>query len=153
MPNLQSNSELFQFKIGLSGTFWKKRPQFTIGVNDQILVRGQIEGDSNQIQFIEFSAELANEGEHALKIRLENKDDSDVVQNEDKSAIIQDMLLNIESIVIDDIVLDNLRWQHSEFHGDDLSRPVIPRCVNLGWNGTYIFKFTCPFYEWLFKNM
>ena len=78
---------------------------------------------------------------------------NDVVQTEDKSEILQDMLLNIESLEIDDIELGTIKWTASKFVGDDPARPVLEACVNLGWNGSYMLEFKTPYYLWLLENM
>ena len=78
-----------------------------------------------------------------------------VVQN---GEIVKDMLLNIDNITIDDISLGHLIWDAEYL----LDRPQIyqgkeidhlDRCVNLGWNGTYVLKFTSPFYIWLLEKL
>ena len=63
------------------------------------------------------------------------------------------MLLNIDSIEIDEIDISELKWSASEFVADDPNRPTLQECVNLGWNGSYQLKFTSPFYLWLLENM
>jgi hypothetical protein len=76
-----------------------------------------------------------------------------VVQNEDKSAIVKDMLLNVVSVEIDEIDIGHLLHSKSTFTGDDPTRPVLSNCVNLGWNGTWKLTFTSPFYIWLLENI
>ena len=102
-------------------------------------------------EYVEFECEIP-EGDNTLEIKLLNKEDSDTVQNEDKSAIVKDMLLNVESLEIDDIDLDSLKWTASKFVPVDTTKPTLESCVNLGWNGTYSLTFTSPFYLWLLEN-
>jgi hypothetical protein len=144
--------ENLHFKIGLSGTYWGKKPSYSILLNDQIITSGEITGESDEVLFVEFDSELA-EGDCTLKIRLENKTNADTVQNEDRTEIVKDMLLNIVSIEIDEIELGNLLYSLSEYTGDDPSRPVLKNCVNLGWNGTWCLPFTSPVYLWLLENI
>ena len=73
------DTETLHFKIGLAGTYWNKRPAYSILVNDKMLVSGQVKVDSGELFYIEFDCDL-DEGPASLKIRLENKDDSDVVK-------------------------------------------------------------------------
>jgi len=68
------------------------------------------------------------------------------------------MLLNIDDITIDDISLGNLLWSAEyvldhpqEYRGQTVAK--LDNCVNLGWNGTYILKFTSPFYIWLLEQL
>lgn len=150
-------TETLKFKVGVSGTYWDKKPHYTIWIDEQKLVDAHIKGRSNEVDYVEFEAALP-EGDHEFKVRLENKSDRDVEQD-GHGNIVNDMLLNIESIQIDDIDLGNLKWHASEFHadhpktvkGEDVS--VLTQCVNLGWNGTYKIKFTSPFYLWLLENL
>ena len=146
----QPETEILQFKIGLSGTFWDKQPNFSVLVNDVEYAKGTV---ASEVQYINFSAELVEKTDHELKIRLENKTDKDTVVGDDGN-IVKDMLLNIESIEIDDIELSQLKWSLSEFIPDDTTnRPVLTSCLNLGWNGTYILKFDSPYYLWLLEKL
>jgi len=147
------STEALNFKITLSGTFWEKRPKFSIWIDDTKIQDGEI--TSTEHQTIEFSQELA-EADHQLKIRLENKEDTDVVKN-DVGGIAKDMLLNIEDIMIDDISLGHQLWKATYypdekkiFNGNETES--LTGCVNLGWNGSYVISFSSPFYIWLLEN-
>jgi hypothetical protein len=147
-----SNLEQLKFRIGLSGTYWDKKPQYSIWVNDKKYAGGTTILPSDHIFYIEFQFDCAEESENFLKIRLENKEDSDTIENSEKTEILKDMLLNVHSIEIDDIAIDQLMWSESQFYPDNPDRPIIDQCVNLGWNGSYILKFTSPFYLWLLES-
>lgn len=147
-----SAQEKLHFKIGLAGTYWSKAPAYSISVNDVVIVTSQVTTPSEELFYIEFDSELS-EGPALLKIRLENKDWTDTVQNEDKTEILKDMLLNIKSVEIDELDLGNLIYTKTEFVGDDLARPVLTRCQDLGWNGAWILAFESPFYIWLLENI
>ena len=148
-----SSTEKLHFKVGLSGTYWKKVPVYSVLVNDlTIFTKNKITNPTDQVEYIEFDAEIAD-GPATLHIRLDNKDWTDTVQNDDKTEILKDMMLNIVSIEIDEISLGNLVYTKSIFVGDDTTRPDLDKCVNLGWNGTWTLKFTSPFYIWLLENI
>lgn len=147
-----ADTEKLHFKIGVGGTYWKKVPVYSILVNNQLIQTTEITSPSGEVDIIEFDAEL-DEGPATLKIRLENKDDTDVVQSADKTEILQDLLLNIKTVEIDEIDLGNLIFTKSEFVGDDSNRPVLDQCVDLGWNGTWTLPFEIPFYIWLLENI
>ena len=140
--------ETLSFKIGLNGTFFSNVPAYSILLDGVKHASGKV---ASTTEIIEFTAELEDDREHLLEIRLENKTIIDTVIDNDK--IVKDTLLNIDSIAIDDIELGELKWSMSEFVGDDPNRPILQRCVNLGWNGSYRLKFTSPFYLWLLENM
>jgi hypothetical protein len=144
--------EKLHFKISLSGTYWNKQPVYTILVNDKIVKTDTITAASDEVFVVEFDQELVS-GPAKLQIRLENKDNSDTVQNEDKTEILKDLLLNIVNLEIDDINLGILRYSKSQFVGDDPTRSVMNECVNLGWNGTWTLSFESPFYIWLLENL
>lgn len=148
---MSQSKETLKFRIGLSGTFWEKVPLFSILIDKQNYVSDFI--DSKETKYFEFTADLELDKTFTLRIRLENKTDSDTVQSEDKSEILKDMLLNIDHIEIDEIDIADLKWSHSEFVADDSARPTLKKCVNLGWNGSYELKFTTPFYLWLLESM
>ncbi len=154
--SLQPNKETLSFKIGLSGTYWDKKPQYAVLINDSKIASGLISEASDAIEYITFTCDLEEDTQHKLSIRLENKADEDTVKNPpvgDPFIIEKDMLLNIHSIEIDDINLENLIWSISEFIPEDNTRPILKNCINLGWNGTYVLNFTVPFYIWLLENM
>jgi hypothetical protein len=148
------SQEILHFEVVLSGTYWDKKPQFSVWLDDHVVVQSEIV-ESNIRQSIKFEREV-DEGSHQLKIRLENKTSQDTVLV--NSEMIKDMLLNIDDIIIDDISLGNLRWdaeyhldRPQEYNGNTITR--LDRCVNLGWNGTYVLNFSTPFYIWLLEKL
>jgi hypothetical protein len=157
-------TEILHFKIGLSGSSDKKHPEFSIKINDTQFVSGKLSSSKNQIEFFEFDAELA-EGECNLEIEFKNKSNFDTVLDADGN-IIEDLLLNIDSIEIDEINLGTLLWTASEYtpnypaeykivtkaQGKEL-KSTVTNCVNLGWNGKWVLPFTSPFYIWLLDNI
>lgn len=153
-----SAAEKLHFKLALSGTYWDKKPQYTILVDDQVMHTAEITAATDTVEYVEFDADLA-EGSHTLKIRLENKDFLDTVESEDKSTILKDMLLNLHSVDIDDINLGDLITSHSRFNIDQPFEyngqmyETILECTNMGMNGTYVLEFDTPFYIWLLENL
>jgi len=147
------HEENLSFQISLTGTFWDRRPQFSVWLDDHVVIQSEIASSAEQI--VSFERKVG-EGEHELKIRLENKTNSDtVIEN---GQVVKDMLLNIDDITIDDISLGNLLWsaeyvldRPQEYKGQIIDH--LDGCVNLGWNGTYILKFTSPFYVWLLEKL
>ena len=147
------NEEKLSFVVALSGTFWERRPQFSIWLDDHQVVASEIVSLAQQE--IKFERTI-DEGLHTLKIRLENKTNSDT--NIRNGEVIDDMLLNIDDITIDDISLGNLLWSAEyildhpqQYKGQTITK--LDNCVNLGWNGTYVLKFTSPFYIWLLEQL
>jgi hypothetical protein len=155
-------SETIYFKIGLSGTYWDKKPQYAILVDDKEYSNGFISKESNQIEYIEFDCEVEEDQSHVLKIRLDNKSIEDTVTDTtdpNNHVIVKDMLLNLISIEADDISLGNLAqmfgvFKFSEPH--DYPTPgstEIPHCINFGFNGVYELEFSSPFYLWLLDRI
>lgn len=147
--NLQQPKEKLHFKIGVSGSYWDKLPQFKFCINEAEIVSSVATTD---IQYFEFDAEVIQDQTFTLDIWLLNKTDSDTVLDAD-NKILKDMLLNIESIEVDGIDLEFLKWSESEFIPQDSTRPVLKNCVNLGWNGFYRLSISSPFYLWLLEKM
>ena len=145
--------ENLSFKISLTGTFWDRRPQFSVWLDDHVVIQSEITSSAEQIVSFE---RRVDEGQHELKIRLENKTTADtVIEN---IEVVKDMLLNIDDITIDDISLGNLLWsaeyildEKQMYQGKEIDH--LDGCVNLGWNGTYVLKFTSPFYIWLLEKL
>jgi hypothetical protein len=159
-----SDKETLHFKIGLSGSSTKKHPEFKILVNDTEFVYEQLTDDVNKTEYFEFDVSV-NEGDCNLVIELVNKSTADTILDSNGN-IIEDLLLNIESIEIDEIDLGSLLWSASDYRpiypetyklkitetGQEL--PVsVKNCVNLGWNGKWTLLFTSPFYIWLLENI
>ena len=146
-------SEELKFEVKLSGTYWGKLPQYSVWLDDHVVIQSEIA--NKDVQTLNFTKTI-DDGEHTLKIRLENKTNQDtkVIDGE----VVKDMLLNIEDIIIDDISLGNLRWDATyildephKFQGKTINH--LDHCVNLGWNGTYVLKFSTPFYIWLLEKL
>jgi len=141
--------EKVHVRLGLSGTYWGKRPQYRVLANDVVIQAAEIAGASEEVEFINFDFEY--NGSAVLAVELTNKEFSDTVENEDKTAIVQDMLLNIVSVEIDEIDLGSIPRNHSIYTTYD--NRTVDKCVNLGWNGTWRLRWTEPFYLWLLENM
>lgn len=152
MKQVQPELEKLKFVIGLSGTYWDKIPSYSIWIDDTLIRKDYVAYDSDVVELIEFNYNCKIDSDHVLKIRLENKHYTDTVLDEN-NIIVRDMLLNIDSISIDDIELDFLKWSISDYTPDSKEFPKLNNCVNLGWNGSYIIQFKSPFYLWLLENM
>ena len=147
------HEENLSFQISLTGTFWDRHPQFSVWFDDHVVTQTEI--TSTEEQIVRFERKI-DEGAHELKIRLENKTDADtIIEN---GEIVKDMILNISDITIDDSSLGNLLWsaeyildKKHMYKGQEIDH--LDNCVNLGWNGTYILKFTSPFYIWLLEKL
>jgi hypothetical protein len=146
------DKELVHVRLGISGTYWAKRPQYRVEFNGTVMAQGEIAGESGAVEYLEFDCEYESE-EAVLQVFLTNKTDSDTVENTDKTAIVQDMLLNIESCEVDEIDLGNLIYEATEFVAEDSARPTLAKCINLGWNGAWCLRWTNPFYIWLLENI
>ena len=145
-------TEELEFKITLSGTYWDKCPEYAILIDGIEMSHGTVQEKTEALFTVAFVKELAEDCEHTLSIKLLNKTGSDTVENESKTAIVNDMLLNIVDIEIDGIGLEALKWTHSEYLPTH-TQEAINNCVNLGWNGEWSIKFNSPFYLWLLENI
>jgi hypothetical protein len=154
---MSESTETLKFKIGLSGTFFDKRPEYSVSIDNTEYAKNTVTVDSDEIFYVEFDASFSENESYFLNITLLNKtkDDTKIVDGE----IVNDMLLNIVSVEVDEIDLGSLIWTASEyfpknpqkFNGEIVSS--LKNCVNLGWNGTYKLPFTTPFYIWLLENI
>lgn len=147
-------TENLHFEIGLSGTYWDKKPQYSILVDGKVIKSGT----ATDSEILTFDLEL-EETDHVLSIRLENKENSDTVQD-DNNNIVNDMLLNINSMSLDNIDISNLMWTKSKYVLDTPAEikpgefiTEYASCTNLGHNGSWNFAFSSPFYLWLLENL
>lgn len=159
-----SNNETLHFKVGLSGSSNTKHPVFKISINNTEFVSSELKGNSNETEYFEFDAAVSD-GENFLAIEFVNKSVHDTILDSNGN-IIEDLLLNIDSVEIDEIDLGPLLWTVSDYQpnypekykirmaqeGKDLPGSI-KNCVNLGWNGRWILPFTSPFYIWLLENL
>lgn len=145
------STEKLNINLSLSGKYWRRQPEFVVLIDNTVVHNSLVEVPSGEKFNVPFVVELEEDVEHTLEVRFINKMDSDCVQNEDKTEIIKDMLLNIEGLEIDDIDVGQLLWDNSIY--TDLEGNVIEGCVNMGKNGSWTFKFSCPYYMWLLETM
>lgn len=154
------DKETLRFKIGLSGTSEQKHPEFLIAVDGNTFIKGALSQSPNVTEYFEFDVSLTEEP-HELQISLLNKLSTDTVKDT-TGNIVGDLLLNIDSIEIDDIDLGTLLWTASiynpiypESYIDQEQKNVkdVLNCVHLGWNGVWRLPFVCPFYIWLLENL
>jgi hypothetical protein len=158
-------TEKLKFKIGLSGTSPDKQPHFLIDIDGKNQIKAALTKAPNETEYFEFEIEL-DEGNHCLDIRFTNKISGDTVLDE-KGHFLSDLLLNIDSIEIDEIDLGTLKWTLSEYrpqyHPNYVNEyvkskgkepeEIVKNCVNMGWNGTWTLPFQSPFYIWLLENL
>lgn len=153
-----SELEKVHIKLGISGTYWKKRPMYRVSFNGGIIKQAEITGKSDEVEYIEFDAEYTNDNVQ-LQVQLLNKDSNDTVENADKTAILHDMLLNIVSLEIDEIDLGQIPFTDGVYTTDfdvvlnGKTTRTVRNCINLGWNGTWELVWTNPFYIWLLEKI
>lgn len=154
---MSDSTETLKFKVGLSATYFNNKPEYSIHIDSREVCRNFVSVESDELFYIEFDADISEDTEHNLVIKLHNKIDADTVV--DNGQIVKDTLLNVKSIEIDDIDLGSLIWSNSVYkpdHPQKFNNEIITElknCVNLGWNGSYILSFTSPFYIWLLENI
>jgi len=152
-----SDTEKVHVKLGISGTYWDNRPQYRVLANDLVVKEASIQLDSDKIEYIEFDFEYKSDP--CLSIELLNKSQNDTVLGTDRITIEKDMLLNIVSIEIDEIDLGHLLYQLGvyttketvTYNGETTN--TVKNCTNLGWNGVWQLRWTCPFYIWLLEHI
>lgn len=150
------SAEQLQVKLGVSGVFWDRRPEYRVLFNGTPVAHQHITTDSGITEYLEFVAEYDKDSA-TISVELLNKRPTDTVENADKTGILKDMTLNIDSLEIDDIGLDTLLHRLSEYRPDYPNHyqgePVLRDCVTLGWNGTWSITWSNPFYLWLLENL
>lgn len=147
--------EKVHIKLGLSGTYWGKKPQYRISFNDTVLTDAHIVAETNTVEYFEYDLEYDSDTA-VLKVELLNKSPEDTVKDNyedpDNYTIVDDMLLNIVSLEVDEIDLGMLVQNQSEYRPIGHAE-VMRECVNLGWNGAWTLTWNNPFYIWLLENI
>ena len=109
-------SETVDIKINLSSTNWGDRyPGARVYINETLIHEGLIEDPTE----MSWSGDLAD-GDHKIVIEMYGKIPGDTVMDGD--TIVNDVVLNIDSIAIDEIELDQLLWSNSEYFPKDARR-------------------------------
>jgi hypothetical protein len=93
--------------------------------------------------------------EHKINIILKNKT-TDHTKIDEQGCIIADSLISISNISLDDIEIDQLFFEKSQYthsFNSDLEPVSESFYGNLGCNGVVEFKFSTPTYIWLLENL
>ena len=149
--------ETLKFKVGLSATYFNNKPEYSVHLNSKEICRSTVSTESDELFYVEFDADVEENTDHTLVVKLHNKSNTDVLI--ENGQIIKDTLINIKSVEVDEIDLGSMIWTHSTYKPDHPQKfngeivTELKNCVNLGWNGSYIFPFTSPFYIWLLENI
>lgn len=142
--------EVVEICVKLSSTFWNQPPKVKVFVDDLMIFNA----DVNSPESIFWSGPL-EDGEHTLTIELYDKEIyQTVVEN---GNIIKDQILNVDALLFDDIEVGYLRQALSKYYPNKAiykdAPDILEQCVNLGYNGKWEFKFSCPTYLWLLENV
>lgn len=140
--------ETLDIIVTLSSQYWKDAPKAKVFIDDELIFDDEV---TNVVK-VKWS-NLITEGEHTLAIVLHSKDRHQTVL--DNGTIVKDQLLNIDAITFDDIEVGYLRFSMSEYYPTQApgAPALIKKCVNLGYNGRWEFKFSTPIYIWLLENL
>ena len=137
--------DTLDLEINLSSTYWDKPPRAKVWLDNSVIFQGLVDSPIK----IKTSLTL-REGEHCIKIGLFDKDGkTQTIMADDR--IVKDQLLNIDSIIMDDIDLGYLLHANSTFV--DQSGQEYQQMVNLGLNGIWTMPFQTPIYVWLLENL
>ena len=66
-----------------------------------------------------------------------------------------DMAIEIESVTVEGITLDRLKWAAEYYpdYPDDYpeKKPIIKPATYLGWNGSWVLTFNMPIFTWIHR--
>jgi len=157
-------TEKLKFKLELYATMWDQPPVAEIKLNSQSYFKSEITSTEQNPTVIEFEAELTEESEYNLIIERSGKGKNQTVLD-DKGKISKDQLLHIKRIEIDEIDIGSLVYEgvytpkypepwatQQRESGNDL-KDSFKNVTELGFDGTWNFKFASPFYMWLLENL
>ena len=157
-------TEKLKFKLELYATMWDKPPHAEILINDVSHFNGGIKSTVEKPTLIEFEHELKENEHYNLIIKRSGKHVNQTITNNDGN-LLKDQLLHIKSIEIDDINIGALVYEgvytpqypepwatQQRESGNDL-KDSFKNVTQMGFNGTWSFKFSSPFYMWLLENL
>lgn len=157
-------TEKLKFKLELYATMWDKPPHAEVLVNDKSHFTGWIQGSEDKPDIIEFAHDVEEGKEYNLIIKRSGKGNNQTVINE-KGDILKDQLLHIKDIEIDDIDIGSLvyegeytpqypePWATQQRESGYNLKDSFKNVKQMGFNGTWSFKFGSPFYMWLLENL
>jgi hypothetical protein len=157
-------TEKLKFKLELYATMWDKAPHAEVLIDDKSYFDGDIKGTEDKPDLIEFEHELEEGKSYQFIIKRTGKGRNQTVIN-DQGDILKDQLLHIKNIEIDEIDIGTLVYEgvytpeypepwatQQRESGNDL-KESFKNVTQMGFNGTWSFKFTSPFYMWLLENL
>ena len=157
-------TEKLKFKLELYAIMWDKPPHAEIMINDQSHFNGEITGTEDNPDVVEFEQELEEGKKYNLIINRSGKSKNQTIINE-KGDILKDQLLNIKSIVIDEIDIGALvyegrykpqypePWATQQKDAGIELQETFKNVTKMGHNGTWTFSSESPFYMWLLENL
>ena len=157
-------TEKLKFKLELYATMWDQPPRAEILINDKSYFAGEITGDENNTEVIEFEHVFTEGSDYHLTIKRSGKGKNQTVVN-DKGDILKDQLLHIKTIEIDEIDIGALVYEGT--YTPDYPEPwatqqresgvelpeSFKNVTKMGHNGVWQFTFQSPFYMWLLENL
>ena len=157
-------TEKLNFKLELYATMWDKPPVAEIKINSKSYFKSEVTSTEQDPTVIEFEVELTEGSEYNLVIERFGKENNQTVINE-KGDILKDQLLHIKNIEIDEIDIGALVYEgvytpkypepwatQQRESGNDL-KDSFKNVTQMGFNGTWNFRFESPFYMWLLENL
>ena len=138
-------TEKVSIEINLSSKYWDVVPRAKVKLDSVVLFQGEI----SEPVCIKHELALV-EGDHMIEVILTNKDGRrDTIVEDGK--IVKDMLLVVDSILLDEIDLGYLITSKSSYDTDDgLNHENM---THLGWNGSWKMNFSSPIYMWLLEHL
>jgi hypothetical protein len=157
-----ADQEILHVKLGLSGTFVDKRPEYRISFNGTTIKQGTISEASGVTEYVEFDIDYEVD-QVSLSVELLNKNPEDTIKDNyedpDNYKIIGDLLLNVVNVVIEDNDLGQIPYKLGVYSTDSVvtyngePTQTIRECMSMGWNGKWTLTWTNPFYIWYLENM
>ncbi len=94
-----------------------------------------------------------SEGEHEYELVISDKTFENVLIENGQTK--QDSYIKLTSVLVDNNEILGLLNEEAKFYPDHPSpkAPVLEKITELGYNGTYKFKFSVPTWEWLIEKL
>lgn len=112
-------------------------------------------GDPSVSQEITHEFPDTDDTQYLLEFHLDGKRPEHTKIN-DQGDILEDLLITIKDVSLDGIDIQQLVYEHAEYHHDfnGTREPINDQFFGvMGCNGTIKLEFTTPIYMWLLENM
>lgn len=137
-----------KFKLSASVASTSKGISGYLMINDDIIDKYTFTESGSWEKEFDY---VFQDGSYVIGFTVQGKTNQDTVVDSNNN-ILEDTLVTFEHLEIDEIEITELFDREAVFN-DVNAQPVPNVMKHIGFNGSYTFNFSIPFYEWLLSKV